>query len=232
MVDLPPPLEDCSKQVKYLQGKLEPKPSAKPVTFHAEVHPPRLVQVPLVRESTPLLRKGFFSITGSKTKKTDIIEVIAKVSKSDPLRIPEVQAAMGGSMQNLLSDKSWMTPDLSQKILSDPLLSKSLTEPRFQDALALLQKDPKQAKAKYENDEQVTAMLTKFMSLFGSHFESLGSKQPQFSDLQTMLKEDPDLARVVEYMRGGGQLDPRRLPPQLLTKVKHLIDKGLLKIHT
>ena len=181
-------------------------------------------------EAATTIRKGFFT----KSARSPVTVVTPDMKRCDPLLIPEVQRAMQSPTTTLLQDKSWMNEDLMKAIMSDPLLSKSMTDPKFQDALALMQKDPKSAKAKYERDPEVTAMLTKFMGLFGTHFESLAKKAPEEpkQDLQSILSSDPELGKIVMYIQQGGQVDPRRLPPQLFAKVKHLIDKGILQIHT
>jgi len=227
MADLPPPLEDCSKQVQHIQRRLQPSIDYSQAS-HRVAPPSNTIPGPvLVKDDTSSLRKGFFSQPTEKTKKSTVINLIPSQSKMDSLRLPEVQKAMSSSMTSLLSTQSWMTPELMQSVISDPLLSKSMTDPKFQDALSLLQKDPKQAKVKYENDPEVTAMLNRFLGVFGNHFESLS--KPNEDDA---LKNDPELAELVEYMRRGGRLDPRGLPPQLLAKVKLLIDKGLLRIQS
>jgi hypothetical protein len=182
------------------------------------------------------LKKGFLNKkTDYDTKPSrEFIELKPKSDRNAALVIPEVQQEMRRSFDGLLNEKSWMTQELMQAIVGDPVLSKSLTDPRFQDALNLLQRDPQEAKRKYERDVAVTEMITKFMSLFGSHFEKLGKAKSKIEadELHLMLNADSELKRLVEFMHKGGQLDPRRLHPTLLSKVKLLIDKGLLRIQT
>ena len=231
MSDLPPPLEDCSKQVRFVRERFNKQSNTSgPISAVSKVSDN--VKEPMMTgykkaEAASTLRKGFFTNSPS----TPVTVLKPNIKPNNPLLLPEVQSAMQSPMQTMLADKSWMTQELLTAIVSDPLLSQSMADPAFQDALALMQKDAKAAKAKYEKDEKVTAMLTRFMSLFGSHFETLGKKAEE-PNLQSMISSDPELGKIILYMQQGGQIDPRRLPPPLFAKVKQLIDSGLLKIQT
>jgi len=63
-----------------------------------------------------------------------------------------------------------VTPDLLQKFATNPKLSKGLSDPRFQAAIAEMQKDPKAAMAKFQKDKELSEFLTEFFSTMGDHF--------------------------------------------------------------
>ena len=143
-----------------------------------------------------------------------------------------------------------------QAIIQDPLLARSMTEPHLQEALQVLQKDPKEAKKRYQNDPEVTEMLSRYMKVLGVHFEKLGSdrvtertsteasgfqpihdlpvisRAPDSDPLVRSILADPQVSLIVDYVRKGGQLDPRRLHPAMFEKIKILIDKGVFQLHT
>ena len=129
--------------------------------------------------------------------------------------------------------QGWLTPSLLQQIVSDPLLVKSMSEPRFQEAIALLQKSPAEAKKKYQNDSEVTEMIIRYMRIIGTHFEVLGrqeqSKTSHEVEVEAILK-DTDVIKIIEFLRNGGKLDPRTIPSPLFKKLRVLIDQGLLNI--
>jgi hypothetical protein len=98
--------------------------------------------------------------------------------------MPEVQSAMegGGSsaaakMASKLSSGSWITPDLMQRIASEPILLAGMQQPKCMEALGELQRNPAAAKAKYAGDPSITRFLTTFAGLLGEHFSQLGEAE-------------------------------------------------------
>ena len=122
-----------------------------------------------------------------------------------------------------------------------------MTEPHLHEALALLQRDPKEAKKRYQHDPEVTEMISRYMRILGSHFELLGkdnkghsaqqkvdTKQGQSivpEDVESLLS-DPQVEQVLDYVKKGGQLDPRKLPPMIFSKIKILLERGVLQLHS
>lgn len=66
-----------------------------------------------------------------------------------------------------------MTPDLLQKFATNPKLAKGLSDPRFQAAIAEMQKDPKAAMLKFQQDEELSEFLKEFFSTMGDHFTAV-----------------------------------------------------------
>lgn len=125
--------------------------------------------------------------------------------------MPEVQSAMegGGSsaaakMASKLSSGSWITPELMQRIASEPILLAGMQQPKCMEALGELQKNPAAARAKYAGDPAITRFLMTFAGLLGEHFSQLGEAEKAAS--------------------GGGQmLPPLPLPLPLLTLLHPLV---------
>jgi hypothetical protein len=92
----------------------------------------------------PLEEKG-------KSKVTDDIPFItAKGKNTNNLELPEVQAAMADQMQSLMQNKDqWMTPELIEKMATNPVLRKAFTDPNYQRALQEFQTNPNAAAKKY-----------------------------------------------------------------------------------
>jgi len=152
------------------------------------------------KEFGSTIKKGFFdqpSKAGGKTKKAPKAapkaEPIETLRPTQPLPkaggkaggggggpvLSEVQEAMkdaAGPMASLLQSKDWVTQDLLLKFATNPKLARGLTDPRFQAAIAELQKDPKVAMAKFQHDKELTAFLTEFCTTMGEHFSQLGDQ--------------------------------------------------------
>lgn len=66
-----------------------------------------------------------------------------------------------------------MTPDLLQKFATNPKLAKGLGDPRFQAAIAEMQKNPKEAMLKFQKDKELSEFLQEFFSTMGDHFSKV-----------------------------------------------------------
>lgn len=138
------------------------------------------------------LKKGFLSSKPKASKSTK-----EKVSKEDPvkevpfitgagskeeakrmsLQMPEVQQAMQG-MEKLKEDQSWVTPQLMAALQSRPDLLKSLSDPKIQEAMKLMQTAPGEAQRRYQDNAEVTQFLKDFSALMATHFDVLSKEAP------------------------------------------------------
>jgi len=101
-------------------------------------------------------------------------------TSTSSLVMPEVQSVMaegGSAIAAKLSNGSWMTPELMQRIAKEPRLIAGMQQPRYIEALGELQKNPGAAKAKYARDPGLTEFLTCFAGILGEHFSKLGEAE-------------------------------------------------------
>ncbi|CAE8635013.1 unnamed protein product [Polarella glacialis] len=143
------------------------------------------------------LKKGFFSNAKASKKPAAVVPKFepeprkaeeipyitgvgdAKAMKMQGLQMPEVQQALKQNMKKLESDQSWVTPQLMNALQSRPDLLKGLSDPKIQEAMQMMQKDPDAAKQMYSNDPDVTAFLKDFSALMATHFDVLSKEAPK-----------------------------------------------------
>ena len=103
--------------------------------------------------------------------------MISAKKNSDPLRLPEVQAAMSSRLQSNASE--WATPDLLDSISKrHPNLASGISNPRYMHALREMQANPKQTLDRLKSsDPEIFAWLTEFCGVMGEHFCKLGERQ-------------------------------------------------------
>ena len=101
-------------------------------------------------------------------------------AKQKQLQLPEVQDRIEqekAEAAKLDQNKTWMTPDLMQKIAATPILRKGFMDPRRQQAMAEMQASPTEAMKKYGDVPEMREFLQAFMKLMGDHFTALADKQ-------------------------------------------------------
>lgn len=76
---------------------------------------------------------------------------------------------------NICTD--WITPDLTQQFQSNEVLKRGFQDPKCMAAMQLLQKNPKEAQQKFQNDPEVSRFLQEFGKMMAGHFEGLAAKQ-------------------------------------------------------
>jgi hypothetical protein len=99
-----------------------------------------------------------------------------------PLVINDVQDAMKEESNPFLQQikqGEWATPELIDQLRDNPILASGLNNPKCLAALQLLQKDPKEAQQRFQNDPEVSFFLQEFGKVMSSHFFALGNQQQQ-----------------------------------------------------
>jgi hypothetical protein len=94
--------------------------------------------------------------------------------------MPEVQSAMASQAPALaakLSNGSWMTPELMQRIAAEPRLVAGMQQPRFLAALKEMEKDPAGTLKRYAGDRALEEFLRCYMGILGDHFQKLGKAE-------------------------------------------------------
>lgn len=117
-------------------------------------------------------------------------------AKQKSLQLPEVQErieAEKAEAAKLNQNKSWMTPELMQKIASKPILRKAFTDPKCQTAMAEMQTNPQEAMKKYGDEPEMREFLQAFMKLMGDHFTELADKQEKEQEAQRRARGEPEL---------------------------------------
>jgi hypothetical protein len=100
---------------------------------------------------------------------------------ANPLHFDEVQE----SMRNTVKDtKSWMTPELLERVVKEPRLALGMQNPRFVAALGEMGKNPQAAMEKYKHDAGLQDFLRTFMGVMGEHFSTLGGEQRERGEAQ------------------------------------------------
>jgi len=175
------------------------------------------------------LKKGFLS--GGKTKKRTTKKAVAsrdveeipfitgfadpEAARRESLKLPEVQRMfVEQSSKKLKEDNSWVTPQLIQALASRPDLSKAMSDPKIQEAMALMQSDPEAAKKKYKEDSEVTSFLKDFTGLMATHFEVLGKEAS--STPQKLPSSPAESPKPIEAPIAG--LDLAAKPPPATTR--------------
>lgn len=138
------------------------------------------------------LKKGFLSGGGKPKRrggsaggapKADVAEEVpyiagcgdAEEARRKSLQLPEVQQAVRQQMSQMQEDASWVTPQLLQALQTRPDLLKGMSDPKIKEAIALMQKDPEEAKRRFEGNPEVTSFLKDFSSLMATHFDVLAA---------------------------------------------------------
>jgi len=137
------------------------------------------------------MKKGFLSSAKApkakrQPKPQEDVEEVPFIGGLDPesarresLKLPEVQQALQQNMSKLQEDKSWVTPTLLNALQSRPDLLQGLSNPRVQEAMALMQRDPEEAKRKFAGDADVAKFLQEFSGLMATHFDVLSKEAPK-----------------------------------------------------
>eukprot|EP00566_Odontella_aurita_P009257 CAMPEP_0113546676 /NCGR_PEP_ID=MMETSP0015_2-20120614/11936_1 /TAXON_ID=2838 /ORGANISM="Odontella" /LENGTH=513 /DNA_ID=CAMNT_0000447153 /DNA_START=83 /DNA_END=1625 /DNA_ORIENTATION=+ /assembly_acc=CAM_ASM_000160 len=110
----------------------------------------------------------------------------------DTLRFEEVQEAMRNSPAEKLAGGEWVNESLMQKVAENPRLAAGLNNPKFTAALQALQKNPREAMAKFKNQPEIADFLHEFCGVMGEHFTKLGEEQDQKRKSQSGNQRDVD----------------------------------------
>ena len=150
--------------------------------------------------------------SAGKPEVVEIKKTAATSAKSNPLVFEDVQKAMDEDTHPLLKQLQsngknhfdtiftsllfrihligclffntvdWMTPDLVSNFQSNKIVSNGFKNPKCMAAMQLLQKNPKEAQAKFQNDPEVSLFLQEFSKLMAGHFEALGNNSSNNSN--------------------------------------------------
>ena len=139
---------------------------------------------------------------------------------------------------NYISDKKaeWCSSDLLSMISQKPNLMKFFLDPRFAEAMQLMQKDPEKFMQIYGKNPDFNEFIKEFSGIMANHFNSIGDikkdQSPPIDREVDKIINEPKVKMVIEKLQKEGKLDVNQIQrdPELSRKIKILIDKGFLKL--
>jgi hypothetical protein len=208
------------------------------------------------------LKKGFLCYNRDKPKSkkkpdpADSMPYIKTKKTENNLKISEVQDEMNKSFPLVANSKEWLTADMLDKIDSNPVLSRGLTDPNISKALEKFRTNPEEAMKENQKNPQVMEFLQEFCKLMGDHFTSLADKRDSthqeeqirecLTEEEKKMKEalndpkvqevlrDANVQKLIELLKDDVTeaqrfLDSNR-SSEFQSKVRLLIDYGVLNV--
>lgn len=118
-----------------------------------------------------------------KEKEMPTITKKATSSKEDGLRLEEVQEAMRGAKPatDFLKEKQneWSTPELMEKMRSNPRIVAGMKNPYYMKVMQELQSNPQEAMRKCQSDPGLRDFIQEWVGMMGGHFDKLGKKEEE-----------------------------------------------------
>lgn len=139
---------------------------------------------------------------------------------------------------NYIQDKKdeWCNTNLLSAIAQKPSLMKFFMDPRFAEAIQIMQKDPQKFMQTYGKNPEFNEFIKEFSSIMSGHFNKIGeenqTQQPTMDKEIEKIIGEPKVKMVIERLQREGKLDVNEIQrdPELAMKIKTLIDKGFLKL--
>ena len=140
---------------------------------------------------------------------------------------------------NYLNNKKdeWCNNDLLTTMMKKPGLMKLFSNPKFPEAIALMQKDPKKFMEIYGKNPEFNEFIKEFSGTMANHFDNLGKEKDKENakpvDKESeMILAEPKVKAMIERIQREGKLDYYEIQrdPDLARKIKILIDKGIFKL--
>jgi hypothetical protein len=140
---------------------------------------------------------------------------------------------------NYLNNKKdeWCNNDLLTAMMKKPSLMKLFSNPRFPEAITLMQKDPKKFMEIYGKNPDFNEFIKEFSGTMANHFENLGKEKEKENSIPVdkeseILLAEPKVKAMIERIQREGKLDFGEIQrdPDLAKKIKILIDKGIFKL--
>jgi tetratricopeptide (TPR) repeat protein len=120
-----------------------------------------------------LARKALQKIKNPQSMPTITKKDAAKKS----LHLPEVHEAMKSPAIDELKKGAWATPDLMQKMATNPRIQAGMRNPYYMQVMKELETDPKGAMEKCNSDPGLKDFIQEWMGMMGGHFDGLADKE-------------------------------------------------------
>ena len=124
----------------------------------------------------------------------------------------------------------WVTPELMQQFAQNPVLARGLNDPRMQQMIAALQKNPKAAMEAVKNDPEAEAFMNEFCKTVGGHFTDLGTQQNQPNNVNAPPPSAGPLADETVKRLGTKDKSPPAAPtPEEDAQVQNVLQNENLR---
>merc|ERR1712194_741175 len=97
-----------------------------------------------------------------------------------------------------------------------PDLLKGMQNPRVQEAIQLMQKDPQAAHSRYKDDAEVMGFLKDFSGLMATHFDVLSKEEPKKPKPAAQAAPADNSVTIIERSAGAGRAATPTATPALL----------------
>ncbi len=143
-----------------------------------------------------------------------------------------------GKSLNYINEKKdeWCNTNLLNMIAQRPNLMKYFMDPKFSDAIQLMQKEPQKFVEIYGKNPEFNEFIKEFSFIMSNHFNKIGEEKqttqpPMDKEVEKIISE-PKIKMIIEKLQREGKLDVNEIQrdPTLSIKIKTLIDKGFLKL--
>jgi hypothetical protein len=206
-------------------------------------------------------KRGFFHRIAEKEKNENITKEDNLSKKEDKVAdLTNIKATGETSKEKLLSDfksqvnmntndlnksmnylnnkkDEWCNSDLLTAMASKPSLMKLFSNPKFPEAIAMMQKDPKKFMEIYGKNPEFTEFIKEFSGTMANHFDKLGKEKEKENSIpidkeSEKILNEPKVKSMIERIQREGKLDYYEIQkdPDLFQKIKILIDKGIFKL--
>ena len=155
------------------------------------------------------------------------------------LKIAQEQSDNTKGLLGSIVDKKneWLNQELLMKIAQNPNLMRCFMDPRFSVVIQEMQRYPQECMRKYGNNPEFATFIKDFAALMGDHFNKLATNLPganpnmNLPEVQAILN-DPKVTPFLSKLQKEGKIDVEEInrDPYLASKIKVLIDKGILNI--
>lgn len=166
--------------------------------------------------------------------KTATVQSFNKELKTTQEQSDNTKSLLG----NIVDKKNeWLNQELLMKIAQNPNLMRCFMDPRFSVVIQEMQRNPQECMRKYGSNPEFATFIKDFAALMGDHFNKLATNLPganpnmNLPEVQAILN-DPKVAPFLAKLQKEGKIDVEEInrDPYLASKIKVLIDKGILNI--
>lgn len=116
----------------------------------------------------------------------------------NPLRFDEVQDAMSNqkSIWEQSLDSKLTSPQLMDRLIKNKIVSQRMSHPKYMAALEALQKNPKEAREKFQNHPDVMEFIHEICKELGEYFIDVGREESRDKPIDDISKKQEAEAEI------------------------------------